>query len=72
VWEWAEDCASLTYVGRPTDQRAWVWEGGCERRVQRGGGWITGPERSRSGFHGDGNVEDRADFAGFRVARDLP
>jgi formylglycine-generating enzyme required for sulfatase activity len=72
VWEWAEDCATLTYFGRPTDQRAWTWDGGCERRSQRGGGWITGPERSRSGFHGDGNVEDRADFAGLRVARDLP
>ncbi len=71
VWEWLEDCASLTYVGRPTDQRAWVWEGGCKRRVQRGGGWITSPDRSRSSFHGDGNAEDRADFAGLRVARDL-
>lgn len=72
VWEWAEDCASLSYFGRPTDQRAWVWEGGCKRRIQRGGGWSTGPERSRPGFHGDGDDEDRADFAGFRVARDLP
>lgn len=72
VWEWAEDCSSLSYFGRPVDQRAWVWEGGCKRRIQRGGGWSTGPERSRPGFHGDGDDEDRADFAGFRVARDLP
>jgi formylglycine-generating enzyme required for sulfatase activity len=72
VWEWIEDCASLSYFGRPTDQRAWVWDGGCKRRIQRGGGWSTGPERSRPGFHGDGDDEDRADFAGFRVARDVP
>jgi formylglycine-generating enzyme required for sulfatase activity len=72
VWEWVEDCSSLSYFGRPTDQRAWVWDGGCKRRIQRGGGWSTGPERSRPGFHGDGDDEDRADFAGFRVARDLP
>jgi formylglycine-generating enzyme required for sulfatase activity len=71
VWEWAEDCASLSYFGRPTDQRAWVWEGGCRRRIQRGGGWITGPERTRPGFHGDGDDRDRAEFAGMRVARDL-
>ncbi len=71
AWEWAEDCAGLTYFGRPTDQRAWIWDGGCERRVQRGGGWITGPERSRAGFHGDGNADDRSDFAGFRVVREL-
>ncbi|HPF25450.1 MAG: formylglycine-generating enzyme family protein [Steroidobacteraceae bacterium] len=72
VWEWIEDCSTLTYFGRPTDQRAWVWDGGCKRRIQRGGGWSTGPERSRPGFHGDGDDEDRADFAGFRIARDLP
>jgi formylglycine-generating enzyme required for sulfatase activity len=72
VWEWIADCSTLTYVGRPTDQRAWVWDGGCKRRIQRGGGWITAPDRSRSSFHGDGDDEDRADFAGFRVARDLP
>ena len=71
VWEWAEDCASLSYFGRPVDQRAWIWDGGCRRRVQRGGGWITGPERSRSAFHGDGDAEDRAEFAGFRVVREL-
>ncbi len=72
VWEWAEDCSSLSYFGRPADARPWIWEGGCKRRIQRGGGWSTGPERSRPGFHGDGDDEDRADFAGFRVARDLP
>jgi len=71
VWEWAEDCASLDYIGRPVDARAWVWEGGCRRRIQRGGGWSTGPERARPGFHGDGSAEDRADFAGFRVVREL-
>ncbi len=71
VWEWAEDCASLEYIGRPTDARAWVWDGGCRRRIQRGGGWSTGPERTRPGFHGDGSADDRADFAGFRVVREL-
>lgn len=71
VWEWAEDCSSTSYTGRPLDQRAWVWEGGCTRRVQRGGGWITGPERTRSGFHGDGEASDRADFAGLRVVREV-
>lgn len=71
VWEWTEDCSTGSYVGRPKDGSAWVWLGGCERRVLRGGGWITGPDRSRSGFHGDGDAGDRADFTGFRVALDL-
>jgi len=71
VWEWVEDCSTLDYRGRAGDARPWVWDGGCRRRIQRGGGWSTGPERSRPGFHGDGQMDDRADFAGFRVVRDL-
>ena len=71
VWEWAEDCSAASYIGRPRDGSAWTWSGGCKRRIQRGGGWSTGPDRSRPGFHGDGDDEDRADFAGFRVALDL-
>jgi formylglycine-generating enzyme required for sulfatase activity len=71
VWEWVEDCAAGSYVGRPKDGSAWTWLGGCKRRVMRGGGWITAPERSRSGFHGDGDDTDRADYSGFRVALDL-
>lgn len=71
VWEWAEDCSTLDYIGRASDAQPWVWEGGCRRRIQRGGGWSTGPERSRPGFHGDGQMDDRADFAGFRVVREL-
>jgi formylglycine-generating enzyme required for sulfatase activity len=71
VWEWTEDCSTGSYVGRPKDGSAWTWLGGCDRRVLRGGGWITAPARSRSGFHGDGDAADRADFSGFRVALDL-
>lgn len=71
VWEWAEDCSTLDYIGRARDAQPWVWDGGCRRRIQRGGGWSTGPERARPGFHGDGQMDDRADFAGFRVVREL-
>ncbi len=70
VWEWVEDCSSNSYVGRPKDQRAWVWEG-CERRIQRGGSWMTAPARSRSAYHGDGRPGDRAVFFGFRLVREL-
>jgi formylglycine-generating enzyme required for sulfatase activity len=71
LWEWVEDCATDSYVGRPRDGRAWVWIGGCQRRIQRGGSWITPPERARSAFRGDGAVDDRADYVGFRVALEL-
>ncbi|MFZ4747048.1 MAG: formylglycine-generating enzyme family protein [Sphingomonas sp.] len=70
VWEWVEDCSSNSYVGRPKDERAWVWEG-CKRRIQRGGSWMTAPARSRSAYHGDGRPGDRAVFFGFRLVREL-
>ena len=71
VWEFAEDCATRSHVGRPKDGSAWVWEGGCARRIQRGGGWMTSVARIRPGYHGDANATHRFDFGGFRVARDL-
>lgn len=71
VWEFAQDCATRSHIGRPKDGRAWVWEGGCARRIQRGGGWITSTARIRPGYHGDANATHRFDFGGFRVARDL-
>jgi formylglycine-generating enzyme required for sulfatase activity len=71
VAEWVDDCATDSYVGRPRDGRAWVWIGGCQRRVQRGGSWLSPPSRARSAFRDDGALEDRADYLGFRVALDL-
>ncbi len=69
--EWVQDCATGSYVGRPRDARAWEWLGGCRNRVQRGGSWMTPPAESRSAFRSDAPAGDRADDAGFRVARDL-
>lgn len=71
VQEWVQDCATGSYVGRPRDARAWEWLGGCKRRVQRGGSWLTPPDRSRSGYRGDAPDVDRSDDGGFRVAMDL-
>lgn len=71
VAEWTEDCATASYVGRPKDARAWVWTGGCKRRVVRGGGWADPVDRSRSAWRGDAEDSERADTVGFRVALDL-
>lgn len=71
LWEWTEDCATGSYVGRPRDGSAWTWLGGCKRRVIRGGGWLSEPASSRTGFHGDADDGDRADFLGFRVVLEL-
>jgi formylglycine-generating enzyme required for sulfatase activity len=71
VAEWVEDCATDSYVGRPRDARAWVWVGGCSRRVQRGGSWVSSAERARSAFRDSAEASERTDYVGFRVALDL-
>ena len=71
LWEWTQDCATKSHIGRPKDGSAWVWDGGCRRVIQRGGGWFTSTERARPGYHGDATATDHFDFGGFRVARDL-
>jgi len=71
VQEWVMDCATGSYVGRPRDARAWEWLGGCRRRIQRGGSWLTPPADNRSAHRVAVADPDRSDNAGFRVARDL-
>ncbi len=71
VAEWVEDCYTDSYIGRPRDGRAWVWAGGCTRRVQRGGGWASPAERARSASRDAADAALRADTVGFRVALDL-
>ena len=71
VQEWVQDCATNSYVGRPRDARAWEWQGGCERRIQRGGSWLTPPDGSRSAYRVAASEGDRSDDTGFRIAKDL-
>ena len=71
VQEWVQDCATESYVGRPRDARAWEWLGGCKFRIQRGGSWLTPPDRDRSADRSAASDADRSDDAGFRIARDL-
>lgn len=71
AWEWTEDCATGSRIGRPTGPEAWTWLGGCEERVIRGGSWLSPPSRSRSGHHASAPAGLRADYLGFRVARDV-
>jgi len=71
VAEWVEDCYTDSYIGRPRDGRAWVWAGGCSRRVVRGGSWVTPADRARSAYRDSAEIGTRADHLGFRVALDL-
>lgn len=71
VREWVQDCATDSIVGRPRDARAWEWLGGCRRRIQRGGNWLTPPDASQSAHRVAASEGDRSDDTGFRIARDL-
>lgn len=71
VSEWVEDCYTGSYWGRPADQRAWVWQGGCEQRGLRGGSWASRPSEARSAKRSSSPSDARTTTIGFRVARDL-
>ncbi len=70
VWEWMQDCYRDGYDGAPSDGSAWE-NATCERRVLRGGSWLSDADALRSaardGYYPDVRTED----VGFRVARTL-
>ena len=70
VWEWVEDCWNDSYSGAPSNGDAWL-RGNCERRVLRGGSWLSDPGLLRSAFRGGLSTGDRDLSLGFRVARTL-
>lgn len=71
VREWLADCYTASYEGRPADGRAWVWQGGCEQRVVRGGSWASRPRQARAAARDFEAAGLRRNDLGFRVARDF-
>jgi formylglycine-generating enzyme required for sulfatase activity len=71
VWEWTADCYQAPYPAAPVDGSAVQAAGTCEKRVARGGSWITRPSRQRASFRGRDPETALYSFFGFRVARDL-
>ncbi len=69
--EWAQDCFTTSYQGRPDDARAWEWVGGCDERVVRGGSFATDPQHSRAAARNGEKQSLRQQDLGFRVVRDL-
>ena len=69
VWEWVQDCWNDSYVGAPTDGRAWM-NGDCSRRVVRGGAWYDRPRYVRSAKRLGRTRSYRVDALGFRLAQD--
>lgn len=68
--EWVMDCYTASYLGRPDDARAWTWQGGCERKVVRGGSWASRPRDARAPARAAELGAHRQSDLGFRVARD--
>lgn len=71
LWEWTADCYQAPYPAQPVDGSAVQASGTCEKRVARGGSWITRPSRQRVSFRGRDPEDALYSFFGFRVARDL-
>lgn len=70
VWEWVEDCYNNDYRGAPSDGSSWT-TGDCNRRVIRGGSWITIPRALRSAHRHRDDFNGRYFATGVRVARSL-
>ncbi len=70
VYEWVADCAHDDYVGAPTDGSPWL-EKECRFQQIRGNDWTEAPIFSRSGNRNDLYPNERGDWIGFRVMRDL-
>ncbi len=72
VWEWCQDTWHESYAGAPTDGSAWESSGDQNRRVGRGGAWMTYAVACRSALRARNAPDFRMFFIGFRVAMDLP
>jgi formylglycine-generating enzyme required for sulfatase activity len=70
VWEWVEDCMNDDYAGAPADGTPRL-SGNCQRRVLRGGSWISEAFMLRSAGRYGVQADGRVGNVGFRVTREL-
>ncbi|MFN7927844.1 MAG: SUMF1/EgtB/PvdO family nonheme iron enzyme [Blastocatellia bacterium] len=72
VFEWCQDVWHESYAGAPVDGSAWESGGDSNRRVARGGAWMTYGAACRSALRVRNLPDFRMFFIGFRVAMDAP
>jgi formylglycine-generating enzyme required for sulfatase activity len=71
VAEWVEDCFHETYRNAPLNESPWTTGGNCDRRVVRGGGWLSDLRALRSASRNWYPInDDSSDTIGFRIARE--
>ncbi len=70
VYEWVADCYHDDYNGAPADGSAWH-EASCELVSIRGNDWGEAPIFSRSGNRNNAEPDNRGDWIGVRLAREL-
>jgi len=70
VWEWTEDCLHRDNDKAPLDGSAWTTEDGgeCDRRIPRGGSWVSGTDWVRAAARSYDLAEYHSQLLGFRVA----
>lgn len=70
VYEWVADCWHDHYNGAPVDGSVWK-EKRCELVQIRGNDWGEAPIFSRSANRNSNAPQERCDWLGFRVTREL-
>jgi hypothetical protein len=72
VWEWVEDCYHDDYEGSPPNGSAWTGDAiVCDRRVVRGGSWLSGDSFIRSASRHRYYRDITNPYVGIRIARTL-
>lgn len=70
VYEWVSDCYVAGHIGNPGDGRP-RRDGNCNRRIMRGGSWVTHGYQMRAAKRLSYTMDYRYDDFGFRLARTL-
>lgn len=70
AWEWTDDCVHQDMSLVPTDGSSWqeADDGNCDRRVPRGGSWVSGTDWVRAAAQAGDPALYRSQLLGFRVA----
>ena len=73
AWEWTVDCHHEDMRAIPLDGSAWMAEDGgkCDRRVPRGGSWVSGTDWVRAAAQAGDWANYHSQLLGFRVAMTL-